>query len=174
MSNDDNCGYGKDNGEPCELPACRDDGRCWHHTETEARADGGRPTKLTYDRQEGIAGMIEDGQSISAAARSNGITVQTFFNWMERGAEQDEGIFADFFERITRARGYGESQYFEAIKDIARENGDVSTLLTLLKSRYPESWNDARRSEQTAGVHVHTEADGTTEIDPETLEIIDE
>lgn len=115
--------------------------------------------------------MIEEGHSISAAARSNGITVQTFFNWMERGADQEEGIFADFFDRITRARGVGESKYVDAILEIAKDNDDTATLMTLLKSRYPDAWSDAQRGEQTGGVNVFLEADDTTEIDPDTLEV---
>jgi transposase-like protein len=95
--------------------------------------------------------MIEDGHSIGAAARSNGITVQTFFNWMERGQEADSGPFMEFFDRITRARGVGEKQYVEAIVEIARETEDTATLMSLLKSRYPDAWADVDRGEQTSG-----------------------
>lgn len=170
MTDDDKCGStNTSSGKPCKNSA---ESCPWH--DTDDPPETGRPTKLTLERQERIASMIEEGHSIGAAARSNGITVQTFFNWMERGAAQDEGVFAEFFERITRARGHGEKQYLDAIMTIARENGDVSTLLTLLKSRYPESWADAKRGEQTGGVTVNLDSTETVEIDPETLEIIDE
>jgi transposase-like protein len=98
--------------------------------------------------------MLKSGHSIGAAARSNGITVQTFFNWMERGKDADDGAFAKFFDRITRARGVGESRYVDAIVEIAKENDDTATLMSLLKSRYPDAWGDVERSGQTGGVEV--------------------
>lgn len=163
----DDCGYTKDDDTACQLPACRPDGRCWHHTDTDdERANGGRPTKLTLERQEGIASMIEDGHSIGAAARTNSITVQSFFNWMSRGEQQEEGIYRDFFDRITRARGHGEATYVDAITAIAKENGDTQTLMSMLKSRYPDAWADVEtgRSDQ-GGVNVFLEADETIEIE---------
>ena len=147
---DDICGAECTDGTPCEHPA----GSCPipSHSDTGVREDPqGRPSKLTEGRQENIAVMIEDGHSIGAAARSNGITVQTFFNWMERGQEADSGPFMEFFDRITRARGVGEKQYVEAIVEIARETEDTATLMSLLKSRYPDAWADVDRGEQTSG-----------------------
>jgi hypothetical protein len=149
-SNDtDICGAECTDGTPCQNPA----GSCPvpSHSDPDAENPHGRPSKLTKQRQENIAAMIEDGHSIGAAARSTGITVQTFFNWMERGEQQDEGVYGDFFDRITRARGVGESRYLDAIVDIAKETNDTATLMTLLKSRYPNSWGDAERADQDAG-----------------------
>lgn len=142
---DDICGAECSDGTPCQNAA----GSCpWHG---DRSPDTGRPSKLTEGRQENIAVMIEDGHSIGAAARSNGITVKTFFNWMERGQQADSGPFAEFFHRITRARGVGEKQYVDAIVEIARETEDTATLMSLLKSRYPEAWSDVDRGEQTSG-----------------------
>jgi len=154
---DDICGAECADGSQCQRPpgwgTDSDIGPCIDHDETAA---GGahRPTKLNDERQEEIARMIEEGHSIGAAARSNGITVQTFFNWMERGEEADAGPFADFFDRITRARGTGEARYLDAIVEIAKETDDTATLMSLLKSRYPDSWGDVDRGEQSGGVEV--------------------
>ncbi len=158
------CGYEKDDGGPCQLPASRPDGRCHHHTQIDgARANGGRQSKLTEGRQENIAVMIEDGHSIGAAARSNGINVSTFFNWMEKGEQQDDGPYADFYDRLTRARGNGERKYVDTIAEIARETNDTATLMTLLKSRYPDAWGDVERGEQTGGVEVVLPEEATIE-----------
>lgn len=167
---DDICGYeDTSTGDPCKRTAGWgrdvDEGYCKDHAEGESGPPAHRPTKLTKKREENIAQMIEDGHSMSAAARSNGITVQTFFNWMDRGADEEETICADFFERITRARGHGEKKYVDALVEIARENDDTATLMTMLKSRYPDEWGDANRGEQTAGVNVHLEAEDTIEVD---------
>lgn len=164
--NPDRCGYDTATGDPCQLPASRPDDRCHHHTDVDDEQDsGGRPTKLTLQRQESIAEMLEDGHSIGAAARTNGITVQSFFNWMSRGEQQDEGIFADFFERITRARGIGERRYVDAITEIAKETEDTATLMSMLKSRFPDAWADVETGQQDAGVNVHLTADETIEVE---------
>jgi transposase-like protein len=152
MTDDNICGAECLDGSKCQHPA----GSCpvASHSESDAENQQGRPSKLTEGRQENIAVMLEDGHSIGAAARSNGITVKTFFNWMEKGEQQDDGPYAQFFHRITRARGVGEKRYVDTIAEIAKETEDTATLMTLLKSRYPDAWGDAERGEQTGGVEV--------------------
>jgi len=152
MTNDDICGAECTDGSKCQHPA----GGCpvASHSDPDAENNQGRPSKLTEGRTENIAVMLEDGHSIGAAARSNGITVQTFFNWMERGEQADTGPYKEFFDRITRARGVGEQRYVETIAEIARETNDTATLMSLLKSRYPDAWGDVERSDQTGGVEV--------------------
>ena len=145
------------NGSPCKRPAGwgtdRDHGPCRDHPPDENGDDGnnggeeefslGRDTKLTKNRQERIAGMIENGHSITAACRTNGISTSTFYNWIEWGEEGCDPIFSEFLDRIARARGAGESGLVNDILDAAREQGDTRTLLSVLRSRYPESWADA-------------------------------
>lgn len=175
MTDDEICGVSTINDTPCENPA-GDNGFCWipSHNPGDDNENPGRPTKLTKEREENIASMIEEGHSLTAAARSNGIHKETLLNWMQRGEEQDEGIYADFFDRLTRARGEGESRYVAALIEIAKQNDDTATLMSMLKQRYPESWGEVDRGEQTTGVVVKTEAGETTEIDPETLEVTNE
>jgi len=103
----DTCNATTADGTPCKNSACRSDGRCWIHTQTDESADIGRDSKLTKQRQEAIAAMIENGHSVTAAARNNGVTKQTVMNWLGKGENQDSGIYADFFDRYTRARGEG-------------------------------------------------------------------
>jgi len=140
---DEICGEPTADGSPCENPACRTDGKCWMHTETDNRQDPGRDSKLTKERQEAIAAMIEDGHSVTSAARSNGVTKQTVMNWLDRGETQENGIYAEFFDRYTRARGEGEKAYLELVKAMAKEEGDHRFLASLMKTRYPEAWQEA-------------------------------
>jgi len=158
---DDICGAECLDGTQCQHPA----GSCpiASHSDADAENNQGQPSKLTEGRQENIAVMLEDGHSIGAAARSNGITVQTFFNWMEKGEQHDDGPYAQFFDRITRARGNGERKYVDTIAEIARETNDTATLMTLLKSRYPDAWGDVERGEQTGGVEVVLPEEATIE-----------
>ena len=165
------CGFETTDGTPCQLPVSRKDGRCHHHTNAD-----GRPSKLTYERQEGIATMIEQGQSMTAAARAHSISKTTIFNWLQRGeAEKQVGHdneYTDFLDRITRARGKGEQLYVSQLRTMAAEEGDTATLMAMLKQRYPDSWGEVDRGEQTGGVNVYLEPEETTEIDPETLEVV--
>jgi len=131
------CGAETTSGEPCQNPA---ESCPWHNVENPP--DNGRDSKLTKQRQEEIATMIENGHSMTAAARANGVTKQTVMNWIGKGQEQDEGIYADFFDRYTRAKGIGEMNYLELIADMAEEQGDHRFLASLMKQRYPESWQD--------------------------------
>lgn len=72
----DHCGEEKNDGDPCEFQAKYPDGKCGHHTDHDTGAERreGRPTKLSYERQEQIAGDIEKGRSLSSAARKAGAT----------------------------------------------------------------------------------------------------
>ena len=145
------CGdYGgtNDHDEPCGRPSAwgrdADTGPCRDHVTM------GRPTKLTYENQEAIASVIEQGGSISEAARKVGIHRETIGTWMEKGREQDQGIFSDFFDRLTRARGQGEATYRQALLQIAIETDDTATLMAMLKQRYPDSWAEVDRGQQAA------------------------
>ena len=102
----------------------------------------GRDPKLTKERQESIASMLENGQSVAAACRCNGIGQTTFYEWLERADDQEEGIYADFADRVASARGAGEAKLVDELLEMAREKGDARTVLSVLKNRYPESWGE--------------------------------
>jgi len=68
--NDDVCGFEKSDGDPCQLPASRSDGRCHHHTDVEAeRQREGRPRLLDDGRkQQIIYTAVNSGLSIEHQA----------------------------------------------------------------------------------------------------------
>ncbi len=140
MSDDELCGAETTQGHSCQNKA----GSCpWHGKED---VDTGRPTKLSYERQESIATDIEAGRSMTSAARKTGVTPQTVINWMDKGkaAKEDdkENEYTEFLERITRAKGEGEEYYFRTIVEMAKEEGDHRFLASLMKQRYPEAWDE--------------------------------
>jgi len=160
MGSDDEtdiCGAETTKGTPCQNAA---DACPWH--DTDDAPDTGRDPKLTRERQEQIAADIEQGSSITAACRRAGIHKATFYNWMDSGEDQEEGIYADFFDRITRARGEGEEHYRRMAFEIAAEEGDTATIMAMLKQRYPDEWGDVDRGEQ---------ADGKIEVDSEVVTV---
>jgi rubrerythrin len=127
-------------GEPCKWNES-EKGECPFHN-TDNPPDNGRDSKLTKEREEKIAQAIERGKSINSAARMAGISPQTVYNWLDRGEDEANTVYRDFFERITRAKGYGEDKYFNVIWEMAKEEGDHRFLASLMKQRYPDSWGD--------------------------------
>lgn len=160
MTDDDICGAETGDGSPCQNPAV-ENGWCWipSHSDPDAENPQGRDPKLTRERQEKLAQMLEEGQSIRAACRCNGIGTSTFYEWLEKGDVQDEGIYAEFAERVARARGAGERQLVDELLEMAREQQDARTVLSVLKNRYPESWGDAEAGEDGGTVEVFLSAD---------------
>ena len=134
------CGFDNTTtGEPCQNTPNLPDDRCHLHTEVgEQRGH----KKLSKERQERIATAIESGVPLVAACRLNGITYQTHSNWMTQGEDQDEGPFNDYFERLARALGSDQKDKTATLWRIAEERGDTATMLTILKQRYPETWQD--------------------------------
>lgn len=137
------CGVEKNDGEKCTFSPSYPDGKCGHHTD-EKEYEGGRPTKLSYDRQEKIAGAIEAGKSINSAARMAGVDPSTVYGWLDRGESEikagEDNEFTEFYNRLTRAKGHGEDFYFGLALELARENGDHRFIASLMKQRYPDSW----------------------------------
>jgi len=141
---EDTCNATKNDGEPCEYPAKYDDGKCGHHTECDTGAVNpeGRPSKLSYERQEKIAQAIEAGKSMTIAARKAGVSRNAVYSWISKGEDQEEGEYAEFHDRIMRARGEGEDFYLSLALEMAKENGDHRFIASLMKQRYPDSWGE--------------------------------
>jgi len=179
MSDDDVCGHPTQGGDgpPCQHPTT-DDGdndRCWvdahNETPTESNATGRPRKRPSVEQQEKIAGVIENGGSIREACRRASVHTSTFYSWMEYGEEEPESAWGEFRERLVRARGEGEGQYRQTLMQIAEENGDTATLMAMLKQRYPESWGDVDRGEQSSGVVVNVGDPDEYEVNPDTLEV---
>lgn len=106
------CGYVKGDGEPCELPGSRSDGRCHHHTDIdEKRRPGGRPRMLEED--DDLYGKIMDaaerGLTYEGIARVAGIGLSTLNDW------RDE--YAEFASDLERKRAVGEQKLVERVAE---------------------------------------------------------
>jgi len=113
----DNCAYEKDDGEPCQLPASRDDGRCHHHTETGERANGGRDFAIAERDHEEILEAAELGASKAGGARAAGTTRQALDRYLE--------AHPDFRTAFARARHRGERELLRGA--LFRSNDDDET-----------------------------------------------
>lgn len=97
MSDNDVCGYEKADGDPCELPNCRDDGRCWMHTD-EGQSNVGRPCELD-DHEDEILRYARDGMSIKNCAEIAGVDESTLHRWLNN--------YDEFYKSFKRARAQG-------------------------------------------------------------------
>jgi hypothetical protein len=172
---DDICGHPTEGGDgpPCQNPP-GENGRCHipTHNDPDAENPHGRErNRPSKQQQENIASVIEGGGSIREACRRAGIHVSTFYSWMEYGEEEPESAWGDFRERLVRARGEGEGKYRQTLMALAEETGDTATLMAMLKQRYPESWGDVDRGEQSGNIVVDLGEPDEYEIDPDTLEV---
>jgi len=159
---DELCGAPTTKGGTCQNPA---DSCPWHNTDDPP--ENGRDSKLTKERQEAIAAMVEEGQSIEAAARANNVHPSNVYEWVNKGEAQEEGIYADFRERFTRAKGVREQNYFELIKELAREQGDHRFLMSMLKRRHPDSWDDTETGMDGTNITVTSDV---VEVDESSIQ----
>jgi transposase-like protein len=157
---DDICGHTKNDGEACSFEPKYPDGKCGHHTEHDTGADRreGRPSKLSYERQEKICTAIEQGKSLNSAARMAGVDPTTVIGWADRGESEKEAgkdnEYVEFYERLTRAKGHGEEFYFSLAMQLAKENEDHRFIASLMKQRYPDSWQDAETGVEADTVEI--------------------
>lgn len=100
------CGYDLD-GQPCQLPASRDDGRCHHHTGIEEeRARGGRPSQLE-DVYDDVMDAAERGLTYEGIARVAGIGLSTLNDWRDKHDE--------FAQELEQKRAVGEMRLVDRV-----------------------------------------------------------
>jgi transposase len=91
-----------------------------------------RPTALTKEVHDLIVDAIRLGNYQDYAANAAGITVTTFYNWMDRGKRErerlmnadekpnpKEAIFLEFFEAVEKAKGLAIAQNVAVIQRAA-------------------------------------------------------
>lgn len=105
---EDTCGYEKGDGEPCQLPASREDGRCHHHTEAEEQKRGGRPSLLDEYEDDILTGARQ-GMTLEGCARLAGVDESTLHRWIKK--------HEDFRKSLKRARAHGELQHLQSVND---------------------------------------------------------
>lgn len=62
-----------------------------------------RRTKLNPQRQAMIIEALQLGMTIELASKYAGIEQKTFYNWMNRGRREGEGIYFQFLQAIEKA-----------------------------------------------------------------------
>ena len=117
----------------------------------------GRPTLFTKQRRDRILAAVRAGAYREQAALANGISVTTFYEWINQGRNDiDAGRTrtpkAEFAEAIARADAEAEVQAIAELRRGARDRqfgdqsipGDWRAAEAFLRARSPERWSQHR------------------------------
>nr|WP_302577926.1 hypothetical protein [Methanobrevibacter arboriphilus] len=95
-------------------------------------------SKLTDKIQEKIIIAIENGANFKDAAVYNGITEQTFYNWLKRGKESKKGKYKDFYEKMKEAKIKNKMFHIKNINVAGKKDWKASAWR--LERMYPEEY----------------------------------
>lgn len=121
----------------------------------------GRPSLLNEERQHNITTMLKAGAYIEDAVKASGISVATFYVWMNRGkaqrdrqnanlpVEENELPYLEFLEAVEMADAEGAIGHLMNIDHHAK-NGTWQASAWILERKYPKKW----------GRYDHTEISG--------------
>ena len=97
-----------------------------------------RPTKLTLDIQKKIVELIEEGQFAETTANCVGITERTYYNWIQRGKNEECGPYFQFFQAIEQASAKSEVEALDIIWKASER--DWRAAAWYLERRFPNKW----------------------------------
>jgi len=132
---------------------------------------GGRPTKLTDEVRDGIAGMVQRGLPYDMAARSYGVVAETVRAWRRQGeadiaAGEDETPHAVFSASMARAENICALELLDNIKaGDDKEARKVSGATWLLERRHREFFGRSQTIEHTG--EVVTRREDLSDLEPE-------
>ncbi len=98
----------------------------------------GRPCKLTPELQERIVQVIATGNYVETAAAFAGISKDTFYNWMKKGARGEGAKFVAFSDAIQKALAQAEIVDVAMIARAAESQWQAAAWR--LERRNPERW----------------------------------
>lgn len=119
-----------------------------------------RQTKLTPEVQSLIVDAIRNGNYMETAAQAVGVDQATVWRWMQRGADEEQGIYCEFRKAVESARADAEKRDLDIITRAAHD-GSWQAAAWKLERRTPQRWGRVTRTELTGadGGAVKVEVD---------------
>ena len=105
----------------------------------------GRPSKLNSEVQDRIVAAIRAGNYPKTAADYAGITERTFYRWLQRGQDEDSGIYHEFAQAVQRAESEAEVCAVAILQRHMADNWRAA--VTFLERKFPERWGRRARIE---------------------------
>lgn len=99
----------------------------------------GRPNKLTPELQKTIVTYILLGAYVETAAKAAGLTKDTFYDWLHKGATQRKGIYKDFSDAVLKAMEEATLRDLNVI-DKAAQKGDWKAAAWKLEKSRPREY----------------------------------
>ncbi len=115
----------------------------------------GRPTKLTPEVQQTIVTYLKAGNYVETAAAAAGISKETIYAWLKRGAKAKKGIHREFSDAIEKALAEGEILAVRSILEADEKQWQARAWW--LERRRPDRWGRKER--------VDLNVKGTVQID---------
>lgn len=119
----------------------------------------GRPSKLTMELQEEVVKHLRTGNYIETVSALVGISKNTFYDWLKRGAREiqrveqnsrarirkDEQKYVDFSDAVKKAMAHAEVRDVTLIAKAGDKNWQASAWR--LERKHPDKWG--RKERQT-------------------------
>lgn len=117
--------------------------------------------KLTPELQQKICDYISQGNYNDTACKAVGISTQTFYVWLKRGAESTRGIYADFSGAVKKAQAQAEAWHLSQITAASRR-GIWQASAWYLERKHPERWGRHERRD----LNISGKGDSSIKIEP--------
>lgn len=114
---------------------------------------GGRPTKLTPELQDRIVQAIRAGAYIETAAAYAGVSKDTLYQWLKRGARSKSGIYRQFSDAVEKALAEAEMRDVMLVGRAAETNWQAAAWR--LERKFPERWGRRDRVSMEHSGEVH-------------------
>ena len=145
----------------------------------------GRPSIITPEMTNRIVQLLKAGNYVETAAAMAGVSKQTLFNWMKRGARERERLeknprakvrlkeapYADFLDSVEKAQAQAEVVDVAAISAGAR--GSWQAAAWRLERKFPARWG--RRDHLKVVMEKEVDSfisDLKAALDPATFQVV--
>lgn len=112
----------------------------------------GRPTKLTPKITREIVELLMQGNYIETAAACVGISKDTLYNWLKKGARAKKGIYKEFSDAVGKAQAHSEA---EDVAQIQKHGAaDWKATAWRVERKHPQRWQKRDKLEVEGGMEL--------------------
>lgn len=99
---------------------------------------GGRPEKISPELVTEISNYVRMGNYVETAAAVAGITKDTLYRWLRKGANAKSGIYKQFSDAVKRAQAEAEARDVGLIGKAAVDQWQAAAWR--LERKFPDRW----------------------------------
>lgn len=105
----------------------------------------GRPTKLTEELQKTVCDALRAGNYVETASAYAGISKDTLYAWLKKGARSKSGIYKKFSDAVKIAEASADVRDVATIAQHAQTNWQAAAWR--LERKHPSQWGRKDRME---------------------------